>query len=158
MDITDVIKEFVGKYKEDESLSFKNYYNDLIESKVEVSFGQDCDAWDDLLAWPKLGVNVEFFKDFPDFQMQEIFDVLIANCDSDHAYFQDFFERYGHKTSDLQCIDIYKKYFIDWYGALETCDPSVLLAMLDRVVNMCDEKDKEIEKLDDEVFRHVFRI
>jgi hypothetical protein len=158
MDITDVIKEFVGKYKEDESLSFKHYYNDLIESKVEVSFGQDCDAWDDVLAYPKLGLHVEFFKDFPDFQMQEIFDVLIANCDADHAYFQDFFERYGHKTSDLQCIDIYKKYFIDWYGARETCDPSVLLAMFDRVVNMCDKKDKEIEKLDDEVFRHVFRI
>lgn len=152
MDITEVIKAFVEKARQDNDVSFAQYYKDLIESKVEVSFGGDWDEWDDIF---HLGIGSDtrpaFFADVKVSEIQAIFDVLIANCPDDHECFQNFFENYDRHTTDDQRLIIYKKYFNTWYGYSERCAPGPILNVLDRSVKLCQQKDDEIKNLKDQL-------
>lgn len=148
MHITEIIQEFVKIYRQNNNLSFTEYYNSFVEAKTQINFDEDCDKWNNLYKFIDQDFNqIDIFEEVKNDQIQEIFDVLIDNYSNQIEYeydgFRDFFEMYNDKVSDKQLLIIYKKYFDNWYYECERCAPHIILDVLERVVNMYEKETKK---------------
>lgn len=148
MNIVTVINEFIKKYRQDNNLSFHKYYNDLAQ-KIDIIFNEESREWDAIFQNNQFS-KTPHFKDVKTEQIREIFDVLIDNHsnededgnENDTEYFQTFFETYFDEITNHQLLLIYDKYFDLWYKCGDNCNTYIMLATLDRIVNMYKSTQK----------------
>lgn len=137
MHISTIIKRFLAKRKEDKHLSFKAYYDSLIEAKKDISFEENPDKWEDLHTEDNfVGVTNKQFK--------EMFDILIDCCPDGSDDLRAFFERYEDKIHEKHLWDLYMKHLEIWYKKSKDGRGMALLGISRNIIG---RKNEEIQKL-----------
>lgn len=107
MHISDFVEQYQLDHENDPTLSFIEYYKNAQDSKTEISFKDSQQHWDYFAT--------RDFGKLPSRDINDIFDIMLQNCKSDHKMFKVMFECNLHALSDNLINIICKKYGDIWY-------------------------------------------